>query len=445
MPHGLGPRARAIGAACVAVLPVAAAAQSPPQQVVRGPVATYWMSADTASGLAAAGSQGGMGAMMGLLSGRGGDAQRTLDLRLGSAQAATGAPQAQHAIPPGMQMGAALPLLTPEAGRERREPDERDLPQGMEQPKGRLLIFWGCGEQAGPGQPVVIDFARVASGQSMPNLVSRGVRQPRGPAPGASRTYGHWPNPTDSRAVPAQASLLGEHAVQGNYSPEIRFRVERHDFMPAVQLTTGARSSAGAQPLAWQSVAGATGYFLAAFGAGAGDAGTDVVMWTSSAVQETGGSLSDYVPPAEVARLIREKVVLAPERTECTVPAEVIRAMPMGMLSFVAYGDELNLVHPPRPQDPKVPWDRQWAVKLRLKSTTLTPLGEGMAGLVGGRSAPARAPADAGQAPATGAAPAAGDAGAASAAGTPPASPTQAIEEGVRQGAQQLMRGLFGR
>ena len=25
-----------------------------------------------------------------------------------------------------------------------------------------LLLYWGCGAKAGPGQPVVIDFAKVA-------------------------------------------------------------------------------------------------------------------------------------------------------------------------------------------------------------------------------------------------------------------------------------------
>ena len=35
----------------------------------------------------------------------------------------------------------------------------------MQRPKGRLLLFWGCGETARAGQPVIIDFARVAQGQ----------------------------------------------------------------------------------------------------------------------------------------------------------------------------------------------------------------------------------------------------------------------------------------
>ena len=444
------------GAALIAVAAPAAIAQGTAQQVVRGPVATYWVTADTTSGLGAMGAiggGGGLGAMLDALAGRPGGPVRSLDLRLGSTQAPGDPPQAAHLIPQGMAMGAQLPLVTPEPARAPApQREERELPQGMERPKGRMLIFWGCGEQAGPGQPVVIDFSKVMAGQPVPNLVSRNLRVPRGPAFGASRGYGAWPNERDRQTVPPQASLLGEHQVKGNYSPDIRFVVERHDFMPPVELAQ-AKTPGAAQQLTWKPVGGATGYFMSAFGAGGdGGEGIDMVMWTSSAVQEMGGALMDHVPPGEVARMIRERVVLPPDRTECTVPAEVVRAMPMGMLNFIAYGDELNLAHPPRPQDPKVPWDIQWAVKLRLKSTSMTPLGEGMAGLMGGggrsRGTAAAPPAPAGTAPAAdapsaGAPPADG--------GTPPAAQGTTIPglpgaagEAVDQGVR-VLRGLFGR
>jgi hypothetical protein len=45
------------------------------------------------------------------------------------------------------------------------------------------------------------------------------------------------------------------------------------------------------------------------------------------------------------------------------------------MLRMVAYGNELNLVHPPRPTDPRVPWEPQWAAKVRVKSMTMAMLG----------------------------------------------------------------------
>jgi hypothetical protein len=47
------------------------------------------------------------------------------------------------------------------------------------------------------------------------------------------------------------------------------------------------------------------------------------------------------------------------------------------MVHAIAYGEELNLAHPPRPADVKVPWEPIWAVKVRVKSTGMTPLGMG--------------------------------------------------------------------
>ncbi len=154
----------------------------------------------------------------------------TLDLRLGSSRAVAGAPEAAHLIPPGRAMGSQLPLLTPEPSRASPEPAERTPPEGIdEQPKGRMLVYRGCGENAGPGQPAAIDFSKVGPGQPLPNLVSRSVRGPRGASFGESRSDGAWPNERDRQTVPAQASLRGEHQVKGTDSPDIRFAVARHE------------------------------------------------------------------------------------------------------------------------------------------------------------------------------------------------------------------------
>jgi hypothetical protein len=348
---------------------VPAAAQT---QNVRPPIAHYWMSVETAAGMAGMGGMGGMmGRMMGAPSTEGG---KRMLLQLGSSQSPSGDPRAQHDIPQGLGMGPMLPLLTPQAAPPERAP--RDLPEGMEKPRGRMLIFWGCGETARPGQPVVIDFAKVAQGQMPAGFTSRRIAAPSPPAPGRNRTYGDWPNREDSRAVPAPGSLRGDHVVKGNYSPEIRFAIgERHDFMEQVQLAPVQPTPAGAMKVQWRSVPNATGYFATAMG---GNDREEVVFWSSAEVQEMGGALMDYVPPAEVARLIREKVVMPPQTTECAVPAEVIKAAQTPFFNFIAYGDELNLVHPPRPSDPKQTWEQQWAVKVRLKSTASTLLAEGM-------------------------------------------------------------------
>ncbi len=45
------------------------------------------------------------------------------------------------------------------------------------------------------------------------------------------------------------------------------------------------------------------------------------------------------------------------------------------MLRMIAYGTELNLAHPARPTDPKIAYEPEWALKVRVKSVTFTMLG----------------------------------------------------------------------
>jgi hypothetical protein len=136
------------------------------------------------------------------------------------------------------------------------------------------------------------------------------------------------------------------------------------------------KSPGGGMRVIWKGVPNALGYYAGVMGSKQGT--EDFVWWSSSDSREFGESLFSFVPPAEVNKLIRERVVMPPTTTECTVPAEVMAAAPAGMLRFIAYGDEVNFAHPPRPQDPKAPWNPEWVTKVRLKSTAMTMIGEGM-------------------------------------------------------------------
>ena len=368
---------RILAAALAAAFSLATAAQT--QQQVRPPIAAYWMNVETAGGMGM-GLPPGMGAMMppGMAGGR------RIKLDLGSAQAASGDPRAAHAIPPVLSMGQSLPLLTPRIERAPVRERDDDEPE-FERPKGRMLIYWGCGERVRAGQPVIFDFANMNPQDAARAFRSRAISRARGPAPGRNRTYGTWPNQEDGRPVPANGSLKGDHVIAGNYSPEIRFAIgDRHDFMDAVAFDPVSKTSGGAFAVKWNSVPTATGYFATAMGQG--DNQTDIVMWSSSEVQVLGQTLMDYIAPAEVERLSREKIVMPPQTTECTVPAGIFKGEG-SMFNFIAYGDELNLVHPPRPKDPKQIWEQVWAVKVRLKSTAMTLLAESDGGGRRGRGA----------------------------------------------------------
>jgi hypothetical protein len=341
-----------------------AAAQ--PAQKVTGPVAVYWMSAQTQSGFGmptAGGRQPSGQDMMRMMMGGGSGAQHLLTLQLGSSTKPAGAPEAEHLPPTALGAGTSLPLVTP-----RQAPPETDGPTIPQQPRGRMLIFWGCGEHAKAGQPVIVDFAQMAAGKVPPGLAASQTYTPmRGPSPSRNATYGDWPNERGRTTVPPGGSLVGQHIVQGNYTPEILFSLnEQQDFMAPLTLTANAVNPSGSGQLGWQSVPGALAYQALAIGGGQNET---VVFWSSSAIQGF-MSLPDYLSPGDITRLTQSGALTGAQATSCVIPKEVVDAAPQAMVQLAAYGQEANFVHPARPADPKVAWNQEWQVKVRYRSST---------------------------------------------------------------------------
>lgn len=331
------------------------------------PVATYWMDVTTQSGMGgiSEGGQPDMASVMAMMSGNTPPPSYMLRLRLASKTPAPAAAKADHLIPPVLRMGASLPLVTP--ARAAVEPGEPVKPQG------RLLIYWGCGDHVSAGQPMVINVADMAAGKvpesvkRMGAIMGRNHRTSSGPfsAPG----FGEWPNPKDLRAVPPGASLLGAHRVEGNYSPPIDFTLAAgQDFMGPLNLAEAGMTPAGAAQVRWSPVTRATGYALASFGAN--EAG-DTIMWSS--VKTAGMANLDYLSPGDVTRAVASGDVLGPSVTQCIIPAEVVRAMPMGAAMGIAYGPEVHFAEAPK--NPK------WTVTVRYKASGM--LMRGMAGMMG--------------------------------------------------------------
>ena len=372
-----------VGAIALAGTVTVAAADA--QQRSNPGTAEYWLSAETSSGMGA-GMMGGRpsAAMMGaLLGGRGRqDAYaRNLMLQLGSPQRAAGEPMAEHLPPTGLQAGPSLPLVSPKIVRPTGDTSQ-PWTANMERPKGRILIYWGCGERARPGQPAVIDMASLAAGKAQSLMRTANVRMMTPPSADRAGTYGEWPNEKNGTRVPAAGSLVGAHVVKGNYTPEIRFNLAQgQDFLAPVQLVSQAEAASGAIPLVWKPVSGAQGWFASTIGS---NGGGDLVVWTSSESQIF-DMMSDYLPQDEIARLIREKTLLPAAADRCTVPAEAVKAAPQAMLSVVAFGSEANFSHPARPAKAPASWRPEWAVKLRTKSTYRNMLGLDMAAMSAGR------------------------------------------------------------
>jgi len=356
-------RQRAAALAVASLFSVAASGQQ-----VRPPIAQYGVDIGTRNMSIPGMPSGGMAAMM-MPAGMGGP-QKELWLGLRSTQKVAGTPAADHDIPPGMAMGKALPLLPPTLAPSGRESPEEGPPP--EKPKARMLVYWGCGDAIGPGQPKVADTEKMSPQQFGQALVGRS------PPDRSSTTRNaqlRWPNEREPKPVPAGASLQGEQFVHGNATPDIKFAIgEKQDFLAPVEVTSRG-SMPGPFALTWKSIPNAQGYFLQAMGHR--NSSGEMIIWSSSEVQDTGSGLLTYLPNEFLRRMIGEKVVLPPGVTSCAIPKGVFDGVEGAMLQLIAYGEELNLVHPPRPADPKATWEQLWTARVRVKSVGMLPLGMG--------------------------------------------------------------------
>lgn len=401
--------AAGLAATAVAGIAWSAAAQT------KGPGQTvsYRVTADTYSGMGAGlmGARGAGGMIGALLSGRAADpaaAARLLTLELGSNRTPSGPPAAEHLPPPALGVGASLPLVTPRPVVDTPESPDRDSTEPMEKPKGRILIFWGCGEKARPGQPLVLDFAKLAEGQIPPQLLAMGRMNPgqmgqmrqrmaraAAGAAGQYRTTGLWPNERTRTSVPATGSLVGEHVVRGSYTPEIKFALApAQDYLAPFNLAGSRGLPSGAHMLAWRTIPHALGYSAMAFG-GMGE--DQMVMWSSSEAQ-TPGSAPEFASAGEIARLVQQRLMLPPAATQCAVPAEAVKAMGgRGFLMMNAVGPTSSFSHPPRPEKAPPGWAPDWVTRVQTRATYSGFLGADFADAEDGGADTAGDPAEARQ------------------------------------------------
>jgi hypothetical protein len=382
MPTTIAVRRSAVVALAVATACATVEAQSPPKQVVKPPVSQAWIDVATFSGFPMGGGMGpGGGGMMnqtlGALMGGGknavkaefgytqtGTAGRWMDVTLYTSRNPNLA-EALQAVPAGTTLAPTLHLQTPEkpkpVPKERGEDEPEDW--DYEPPKGKFIMYWGCSETVRPGQPKVVDLETATLAEFGKFFESRRATQR-----GTHATVGRpvWPSKVDYRALPAGASIAGQHAFTGNGVPEsFKFSVPpAQDIMPEIKLKQTDKGSFVL--LEWNAIPTARAYFLGSMGSREGEDVT-MVIWTSSELPDSGFGLFDYQTNKAVDGWLRDKVLLPPATTRCAVPKE---AAAMGMLRAIAYGTELNMAYPPRPTDPKIPWEPDWNLKIRVKSMT---------------------------------------------------------------------------
>lgn len=380
-------------------------------QTTKPPKVQLWMdlSTGTMAGMPEMDSLPGGGGMLGgLMGGMGGGAQGrgagSGNTAYGNARAMSIMPprvidialhnslrpgvEASQSIPPGMRIGESLPLVPPRAQPVQTEPGEVPQEYQQHQPKGRILLYWGCGSAVRAGQPRVIDLARAKPTDYAQAFAGRAVPD-RGPRVGPA--YALYPNERNQVNLSRDSSLVGEHQVRGDGVPaSMKFTLgAAQDLMPAIDLRTTGKPQ-DSMGTSWQPVRNARAYYLHAMSQN----GDDLVMWSSAETPDTGMGLFDYLAPATIDRWLKERVLLAPETTQCAIPQGIFAggrdATPM--LRMMAYGGESHIVHPPRPADPKAAWEPEWSVRVRVKSHTMAMLGQDMPqGPRGGMAAPSGA------------------------------------------------------
>lgn len=362
-----------------AVLPQSGVSEDASRQVVKPPVSQAWIDVATFSGMAM--GPGMTNQALGSLLGGGGNSQaefgytetgvagRWMDVTLYTSRN-TNLAEALQAVPASTRLAPTLKLQTPERPQPppRVTDDDQPTEWNYEPPKGKLVLYWGCSATVRAGQPKVVDLSTATLAQLGQFFESRRATQR-----GAHATFGRpvWPSKEDKRVLPPGASIAGEHSFKADGVPEsFRFTIPpAQDLMPALEIRQ--RKTATAVQLSWNAIPHARAYFLGSMGAlPNGEQG--FVLWTSSELPETGFGLFDYQTNAAVDGWLEDKVLLAPTVTTCAVPNE---AAGQGMLRAIAYGTELNLAHPARPTEPKIAWEPEWNLKIRVKSMATTMMG----------------------------------------------------------------------
>lgn len=296
--------------------------------------------------------------------------------------------EAQLAIPDGLKLGKSL-LLTPPPPPE-PTPQTKGGTQKVPDIEITILEYWGCGDKVRAGQPTTFKIKMSGGAMQTSGSMTPGKFVPDRDVD-ATPAYAVWPNKKDGRRVPNGALLAGSHRMTGNRVPEsLKFDLGRNaEFMPKIALSTKGQLT-DAIAVNWQTVDRARAYFVNAI---AMQGQNTMVLWSSAESAGAGHGLQQYLTGSYIDRWLKEKVLLPPTATSCTIPKGIFASRDgagaesgmggMSMLSMIAYGPETHVVWPPRPAAPEElkKWNAEWNVRVRTKSTAGAMLGMDFGGM----------------------------------------------------------------
>ena len=303
--------------------------------------------------------------------------------------------EAQDQVPAGLNLGKALTLIPIDpAAASQGDRNASDVSGGrVPDVEIRISEYWGCGASVRPGQPKVATF-KVKGGTINPKggmqgmdfkatgSLSKGLFAPDRDIdikPG----YVYWPNRTHGKLVPNGARLAGDHRITGAGIPaSMQFQVQQSaDFMPKLGLRSQGEMT-DAIGLSWPAVDRARAYFITGMHMSAnGENSYNMVTWSSAEVAGAGSDLHTFLTGSYIDKWLKQKVLLPSTAINCTIPKGIFAGAPgnqggmPGMLMMTAYGPESWITYPPKPADAKQPWNPEWSVRMRAKSTATAILG----------------------------------------------------------------------
>ena len=282
---------------------------------------------------------------------------------------------AEQQVPAGLGVGKALPLLPPAPGERSEGGEDGTLPEV----EVTIRQYWGCGAAVRPGQPKTMTL-RIKRGKAgVDGGIAPSLFVPDHDIDSDPK-YALWPNKKNPGRTSDGSSMVGEHRITGPGVPDsLTFKLgPQADFLPGIQLETQGDTSASIMTR-WQPVDRARAYFLNAV---AMQDERNYVVWSSAEVAGAGYELINYLTGPRIDKWLKDKVLLPTSATSCAIPKGIFASTtPSGEeggvagLNMIAYGPETNITWPPRPADPKQPWDPEWNVRVRTKATATAILG----------------------------------------------------------------------
>ena len=306
--------------------------------------------------------------------------------------------EAADQIPGGLKLGKSLTLIPIDPSK----PTEGSTPPGkIPDVTIKITEYWGCGASVRKGQPKVASFTIKGGNKSIdPNNPMGSMQGVDFQQSGSlSKTipvqdrdidlkpgWVYWPNRKHGKQVPNGARLAGDHRITGDGIPaSMQFQVQENaDFMPKLALRTQGEAT-DAIGLSWPMVERARGYHITGMHMQVlGENSYAMTLWSSAEVPGAGQDLHTNLSAGQLDKWLKQKVLLASTATSCTIPKGIFsgasnvegqQATMPGMLSMTAYGPESWITYPPKPADPKLPWNPEWSVRLRARSSATAILG----------------------------------------------------------------------